>query len=522
MSETSSPKRPRLDYDDGKDDHYDKFNKGRDQDDQSFVKSKRKRDDIDEDDGKDEDKSKTVIETARREHTLVMRLTNKEQELQECMNQIQEMKQAQTQNTAQLRSMLLDPAINLVFQRMAKEMEEHKEKLKQKQNELNAWKFTPDSQTGMRLMAKCRMLLQENGDLGKMISSGRTAKLEGEIALHKSLVTEMKQNQIELDEFVGELEEDVEGMQGMILMLRQQLKDAKEQIARLSHENEQLRTLSMPPDPEPGGDLPEHSCNPKPVSDSRSSTALSSNNLDSSGDKSCPLASSSLRTSNHREQTSSEEEVNGGFLCFKATPDSGMYTLEEDASVDNTEYLGHSASQKSVSQNRTFQEGGQDPSEKNVTSSSSSSNIISKQSSVNPSLSENSIAQTADSTANIHSNSNLSNGCKHLSGNLSDSVSDGRTCEDKIDGKVPNNKTEERTLDSEMTGKINEVSSDNKIKIDKRTNRDQIEENIGTEVVEEKLVERTGNLQDGDKYEKKSGNVSESMTKLTLVNGSLE
>ena len=59
-------------------------------------------------------------------------------------NQIQEMKQAQTQNTAQLRSMLLDPAINLVFQRMAKEMEEHKEKLKQKQNELNAWKFTPD------------------------------------------------------------------------------------------------------------------------------------------------------------------------------------------------------------------------------------------------------------------------------------------------------------------------------------------------------------------------------------------
>lgn len=54
------------------------------------------------------------------------------------------MKQAQTQNTAQLRSMLLDPAINLVFQRMAKEMDEHKEKLKQKQNELSAWKFTPD------------------------------------------------------------------------------------------------------------------------------------------------------------------------------------------------------------------------------------------------------------------------------------------------------------------------------------------------------------------------------------------
>lgn len=54
------------------------------------------------------------------------------------------MKQAQTQNSAQLRSMLLDPAVNLVFQRMSKEMEESQEKLKQTQNELSAWKFTPD------------------------------------------------------------------------------------------------------------------------------------------------------------------------------------------------------------------------------------------------------------------------------------------------------------------------------------------------------------------------------------------
>lgn len=59
-------------------------------------------------------------------------------------NQIAEMKAAQTQNSAQLRSLLLDPAVNLVFQRMAKELEDTKEKLKQTQNELSAWKFTPD------------------------------------------------------------------------------------------------------------------------------------------------------------------------------------------------------------------------------------------------------------------------------------------------------------------------------------------------------------------------------------------
>lgn len=51
------------------------------------------------------------------------------------------------------------------------------------------------SQMGKRLMAKCRMLLQENEELGKVISSGRTSKLEAEIVLQKTMVTEMKTNQ---------------------------------------------------------------------------------------------------------------------------------------------------------------------------------------------------------------------------------------------------------------------------------------------------------------------------------------
>lgn len=50
----------------------------------------------------------------------------------------------QADGTSQLKSMLLDPAVNIVFQRISKEMEEAQEKLKQTQNELSAWKFTPD------------------------------------------------------------------------------------------------------------------------------------------------------------------------------------------------------------------------------------------------------------------------------------------------------------------------------------------------------------------------------------------
>ena len=63
-----------------------------------------------------------------------------------CLLQAQneEMKRAQNLSTSQLRGMLLDPAINLIFQRMKKEMEQSKEKLEQAQNDLAAWKFTPD------------------------------------------------------------------------------------------------------------------------------------------------------------------------------------------------------------------------------------------------------------------------------------------------------------------------------------------------------------------------------------------
>lgn len=42
------------------------------------------------------------------------------------------------------RSILLDPAVNLMFQRFKQEIQSMKERLEQSQQELNAWKFTPD------------------------------------------------------------------------------------------------------------------------------------------------------------------------------------------------------------------------------------------------------------------------------------------------------------------------------------------------------------------------------------------
>ncbi|XP_066533341.1 pre-mRNA-splicing regulator WTAP [Hoplias malabaricus] len=196
-------------------------------------------------------------ESARRENILVMRLATKEQEMQECTTQIQYLKQVQQPSAAQLRSSMVDPAINLFFLKMKAELEQTKDKLEQAQNELSAWKFTPDSQTGKKLMAKCRMLIQENQELGRQLSQGRIAQLEAELALQKKYSEELKSSQDELNDFIIQLDEEVEGMQSTILVLQQQLRETKQQLSQQAQGSSSgagpSRTSPSPPsNSEPG------------------------------------------------------------------------------------------------------------------------------------------------------------------------------------------------------------------------------------------------------------------------------
>lgn len=131
---------------------------------------------------------------------------------------------------------MLDPAVNSILQQLRLELQDTKTKLENIQNELSAWKFTPDSNTGKRLMAKCRLLYQENEELGKLTSSGRIAKLESDLALQKSFSEEVRQSQNELDSFLADLDEDVEGMQSTILFLQTELKRSKDLAQTLQKE----------------------------------------------------------------------------------------------------------------------------------------------------------------------------------------------------------------------------------------------------------------------------------------------
>lgn len=107
----------------------------------------------------------TNTDLTPRENALHVRLTAKEQEIQdllvctvlqllilhlwqlftfESQLQIQELKASQMVHSGSIHATFLDPAVNVLVQSLREELNKAKSAQEETQNELNAWKFTPD------------------------------------------------------------------------------------------------------------------------------------------------------------------------------------------------------------------------------------------------------------------------------------------------------------------------------------------------------------------------------------------
>ena len=159
------------------------------------------------------------------------RIHIKDQQIQDYTNQLTELKLS-----IPAKNNLVDPAINLIFTKLKNELKATKAELEDTQNELTAWKFTPDSNTGKRLMAKCRLLYQENEELGKIVSNGRLAKLESDLALHRNMCEDLKRSQSDVEGIIQDLDVDIEGFTSTIILLQQKLKTSEERIAQIEAE----------------------------------------------------------------------------------------------------------------------------------------------------------------------------------------------------------------------------------------------------------------------------------------------
>lgn len=182
--------------------------------------------------------NKQLAEAAKRENVLVLRLSAREQELQDVAAVAVKYRQQQASG-ATLRKTMLDPAINHLFSKMKTELKETKEKLDSAQSELSAWKFTPDSQTGKQLMNRVRTLIQENQELGKQLSSGNMSILESKFQMQEKKNQELTKAQAETDEFVLQLDEEIEGMQANIMSLQSKLDKANCRIKELEGDLEE-------------------------------------------------------------------------------------------------------------------------------------------------------------------------------------------------------------------------------------------------------------------------------------------
>ncbi|CAI2166931.1 16316_t:CDS:2 [Funneliformis geosporum] len=171
---------------------------------------------------------------------LFVRYTKKEEEIQTLLGELQTLSQILTPEFAydpSLRKKFLDPAINVLFRTMKKELEDKDKLLENLQRELDGVSFTPNSITGKKLVAKLLALQNENEELGRQLRQGRVEQYEVEIALQRKVIDELKQGLEESDNQLISLDAEMERLQNLLFQMRAKVKGYEEKYGPLETDN---------------------------------------------------------------------------------------------------------------------------------------------------------------------------------------------------------------------------------------------------------------------------------------------
>eukprot|EP00947_MAST-08B_sp_MAST-8B-sp1_P001110 g1110.t1 len=171
-------------------------------------------------------------EVKEREGLLVMRLSMKESEIHQLQSCVQDLYKTQGRAEGFLRKTLLDPAVNLEVQLLKNQLKDANEKVKTYQQELEAVKFDPKSNTGRKLVAKCRTLLLENEELGKQVSEGTIQQLRVERDLQKAEVVRLRKDLEEALLFNEDMDEERQALSVQVFKLQKQLTLMKKRLEK--------------------------------------------------------------------------------------------------------------------------------------------------------------------------------------------------------------------------------------------------------------------------------------------------
>ncbi|TGZ61549.1 hypothetical protein CRM22_007932, partial [Opisthorchis felineus] len=121
----------------------------------------------------------------------------------------------------------IDSCVNLVLARLRRAQNNCHALVATSQTDLQSFTFTQNSQNGKRIMMRVRVLEQENEELANVRRTGRTARLETEIALRQKFLQDLKQTYSDMEYLVEEVENETEFIGNSLLVLQHRLNLAK-------------------------------------------------------------------------------------------------------------------------------------------------------------------------------------------------------------------------------------------------------------------------------------------------------
>ncbi|OIW18333.1 hypothetical protein TanjilG_31473 [Lupinus angustifolius] len=179
----------------------------------------------------------------KKEAAFIVTFAKREQEIAELKSAVRDLKAQLKPASMQARRLLLDPAVHEEFTRLKNLVEEKDKKVKELQDNIAAVNFTPQSKMGKMLMAKCKILQEENEEIGNQASEGKMQELASKLSLQKHQNAELKSQFEGLQKHMDGLTNDVERSNETVLMLQGKMEEKDQEIQKLKDALRQKRCM---------------------------------------------------------------------------------------------------------------------------------------------------------------------------------------------------------------------------------------------------------------------------------------
>ncbi|CAH8617640.1 unnamed protein product [Heterobilharzia americana] len=131
-----------------------------------------------------------------------------------------------------------EPSMNLVYKKLHETTKEAQNRYRQSNDDMLAWRFSPESSIGKSLMSRIRHLLSANEELGRVNQADRVAMLESEAELQATCMKEFIKTNEDIGGVLEEAYADLEGLQSSLLILHQQINQTESLVEALQNELE--------------------------------------------------------------------------------------------------------------------------------------------------------------------------------------------------------------------------------------------------------------------------------------------